>query len=191
MKPNEIRNMRWKQVAVLNGMFLSVMILYFVITKLFVVKLAHFFLVLSVVILIQGIFGLIKGDSTKSIIPIFEKVAIYEKQHMGSEWDKQRKVSYIWNLVLSVILFLQSLSHWGYPERVFQIEVKFMMMLTIVLLILINISLFIHIKKVDRATSVQDLKGYTWKSNVISIVIGVVFAFVLIIISIFYIMSTI
>lgn len=189
MEPKELMNMRLKQVAVLNGMLLTAMILYFMITKLFTITFAHFYLVLGVWVLIQGVFGLVKGDSTKSIIPILEKIAIYEKQKMGNEWYKQRKVSYIWNIVFSGFLFWQSYLNWGYTERVFQIEMMFMTMIPLLLLVMLNVSLYIHIRKVDRANSQLEMKGYTLKSNLIAVVVGIVFAFVMITIMLFYIMS--
>jgi hypothetical protein len=108
MESTELSNMRLKQVAVTNGLILTAMIIFFTITNVFTITFAHFFLVLGVLVFIQGVFGLIKGASTKSMIPIFEKVASYEKQKMGIEWYKQRKVGYVWNLILSCLLFLQS-----------------------------------------------------------------------------------
>ena len=104
--------MRLEQVAVTNGLILTAIIIFFIVTNVFTITVAHFFLVLGFLILIHGIFGFKKGDSTKSFIPIFERVAIYEKQKMGSEWYKQRKVGYVWNLILSCLLFLQS--YWNH-----------------------------------------------------------------------------
>ena len=122
MEPTELSNMRLKQVAVTNGLILTAMIIFFTIINVFTIAFAHYFLVLGVLVLIQGVFGFIKGDSTKSIIPIFEKVAIYEKQKMGSEWYKQRKVGYVWNLILSCLLLLQSYWNRDSTDNVFQIE---------------------------------------------------------------------
>ena len=189
MESTELSNMRLKQVAVTNGLILTVMIIFFIITNVFAITFAHFFLVLGVLVLIQGVFGFIKGDSTKSIIPIFEKVAIYEKQKMGSEWYKQRKVSYVWNLILSCLLFLQSYWNRDSTDNVFQIELMFMFIMTFFLLVMINISLVIHFRKVDRSTSELDMKGYTWKSNLIAVAVGIVFALVMFFITLSYIIS--
>ncbi|WP_211277454.1 hypothetical protein [Ureibacillus manganicus] len=116
-------------------------------------------------------------------------MAIYEKQKMGKEWYKQRKVSYIWSLVLSCILFLQSFTNRGYTGNVVQLDFKLMIIMTFVFLTMLNISLMIHNRKVDRSVSELDMKGYTWKSNIIAVAIGIVFAFVMIFFTIFYIMS--
>lgn len=190
MEAGELRSMRRKQIAVLNALLFIFLVAYFTITTFLTISFAHLFLVVGVLVLIQGIYGYIKGESTKSIIPILEKVAIYEKQKMGREWYKQRKSSFVLNIVLSCMLFLQSLSNWRYPGRIAQIDINFMIMLTLLFFILLNFSLFMHIRKVDRATSELDFNGYTWKSNLKSVVLGIVFAFIIISISIFYIMST-
>ena len=189
MESTELSNMRLKQVAVTNGLILTAIIIFFIVTNVFTIKFAQFFFVLGVIILIQSIFGFIKGDSTKSFIPIFEKVAIYEKQKMGSEWYKQRKVSYIWNLILSGIMFLQSYWYRDSTDNTFQIEPVLMFIMVFFLLIMVNISLVIHFRKVDRSTSESDMKGFTWQSNLIGVVIGIVFVLIMFVITLFYIFS--
>lgn len=189
MEPTELSNMRLKQVAVTNGLILTAIITFFIITNVFTITFADFFLVLGALILIQGVFGLIKGDSPKSLIPIFEKIAIYEKQKMGSEWYKQRKVGYIWNLVLSGLMFLQSYWNRDSVDNTFQIDLMFMFIMTFFLLVLINISLIIHFRKVDRSTSELDMKGYTWKSNLIGVAVGIVFALIMFVIVLSFIIS--
>ena len=91
MESKEISNMRLKQVAVTNGLILASIIILFTVINVFTIKFAHFFFVLGLLILIQGIYGFIKGDSTKSFIPIFEKVAIYEKQKMGMNGIRKKR----------------------------------------------------------------------------------------------------
>ena len=73
MELTELSNMRLKQVVVTNGLILTAMIIFFIIANVFTITSAHFFLVLGVLILIQSVFGFIKGESTKSFISIFEK----------------------------------------------------------------------------------------------------------------------
>jgi hypothetical protein len=189
MKSTELSNMRLKQVAVTNALILTAIIIFFIIINVFTITFAHFFLVLGVVMLIQGVFGLIKGDSTKSFFPIFEQVAIYEKQKMGSEWYKQRKIGYVWNLVLSSLLFLQSYWNRDSTDNVFQLEFIFMLIWVFFVLLIVNISLIIHFRKVDRSTSELELKGYTWRSNLIALVCAVVFALFMFVITIFYVIS--
>lgn len=73
----------------------------------------------------------------------------------------------------------------------FQIDYSFILLVTVTVLILVNVSLILHIKKVDSAVSASDLKGYTWRVNLFSAVIGVVLGVLLFFILLFYIISTI
>lgn len=188
MSPTEIGNMRLKQVAVTNGFLLAVITIYFTSISIFKVTFLHFYLLLGIVLLIQSVFGFIKGDSTKSIIHIYEQVAIYEKQKMGKEWNKQRKAGFVWNLILSLFLLLQAYWHRDSTDY-FQMDIIFMFITASFLLLMINISLIFHFGKVDRSANEGDLKGYTWKSNLIAVAIGIVFAFAMIFITLFYIVS--
>ncbi|WP_456276762.1 hypothetical protein [Bacillus sp. AK128] len=189
MQPTELRNMRVKQILLTNGLIVVGTILLFMVISVFTVKFSIFFLIMASLILIQGILGLLKGESTKSIFPIFEQVAIYEKEKMGREWSKQRKSAYVWNLLLSGLLFLQA--YWNRDSTdIFKLEPMFFSIMISIVIIMINISILIHIRKVDRSNSQTDLKGYTWKSNLIAIVFGILFSFIMISISLFYIIST-
>ncbi|WP_147533506.1 hypothetical protein [Bacillus marasmi] len=189
MDTKELSDMRLKQVAVTNGLMLGGIIILFFITKIFTIPFANFFLVLGILVLFQGVFGLIRGNSTNSLIPIFEKVAIYEKQKMGSEWYKQRKSGYIMNLLFSGLMFLQFYWNRHSPDNILEIEPVFMFIMTIIILVIINTNLIIHFRKVDRSTSETDLKGYTWRSNLIAVAIGIAFGLIMFVITIYYIIS--
>lgn len=189
MEPKELTSLRLRQAAATNGLILIAIVILYIVTNIFTVRFGQFFFILGGLILIQAVFGFIKGDSTKSLIPIFEKVAIYEKQKMGSEWYKQRKVSYIWNVILSCLLFLQSYWQRDSTESIFQIDLFLMSIMLFFLLIMINIGLIIHFRKVDNSTSVQEMKGYTWKSNLIAAAIGIVFGIIIVVITLSYIMT--
>ncbi|WP_077624292.1 hypothetical protein [Sediminibacillus massiliensis] len=189
MNPKELNEMRLKQTGVTNGLMLIAMVAFFTIINILTITFAHFFFFLGVLLFIQAVIGLIKGDSTKSIFPIYEKVAIYEKQKVGSEWYKHRKTGCVWNLILSALMFLQSYWNRGLADNVFHLDLLFTSVMTFILLIMINIGLIFHFRKVDRSTSELDMKGYTWKSNVIAIAIGIVFAFLMIVITLSYIIS--
>jgi hypothetical protein len=78
---------------------------------------------------------------------------------------------------------------WDSTDNIFQIEIMFMFIMTFFLLVMINISLIIHFRKVDRSSSELDMKGYTWKSNLIAIAVEITFALVMMISTISYIIS--
>ncbi|WP_141769922.1 hypothetical protein [Bacillus massilinigeriensis] len=183
MDPKELSNMRLKQVAVTNGIFLIAFIILFVVTSVFTITTSQFNIVLGAVLLLQSIYGLIKGETTKSLIPIFERVANYEKQKMGREWNKQQKVNNISRLILSFFLFFQAYS---LTDNIFEFDYMIMFIMTFFILVLINISLIYHFRKVDRSTSEADLKGYTRDSYFFGIVLAIVFLFLMVGMIVFY-----
>ena len=120
-----------------------------------------------------------KGYSTKSFIPIFEKVAIYEKEKMGKEWKKQRKSMWISNYLFSGLFFFQFYLNRNYSASEIEFDLPFMVSLILLLLGLMNVSMYFHFRKVDKATTELDLKGYTWKMFGTSIILGILFAFLI------------
>ncbi|MFZ0443207.1 MAG: hypothetical protein WAM95_00850 [Bacillus sp. (in: firmicutes)] len=189
MGSKEISNIRLKQVAVTNGLILALIIILFTVINIFTIKFAHFFFVLGLLILIQSVFGFIKGDSTKSFIPIFEKVAIYERKKMGSEWYKEQRTGNIWRLVLSGFMFFQSYTYRDLPYQTIEIDLIFGLVMVLFLVVFINVSLIIRFKRIDRSTSELDLEGYTKESNMIGGAFGILFTLVVFIIAIIYMIS--
>ena len=186
---NEIKRMRSKQMLVINGLLLAFLTIYFLLVNKFNITFTQLFSVLGIILLIQAVVGLVKKDQTKSLIPILEQVAIYEKGKMGREWDKQRKSGNIITLLLSVLMFFQAAIHLGSTDGVFQLDFIFMLILGILIIGMINISMLFHFRKVDRSTSELDMKGYTWKSNLIGGIVGLVFGVFIIVMIVFYVLS--
>ncbi|WP_353770171.1 hypothetical protein [Bacillus safensis] len=127
---------------------------------------------------------MIKKGSTKSIIPIFEQVAIYEKEKLGKEWEKEQIVENIWKLILSGLMFFQSFSFQTLQDPFFHIEPKFLIFLFVMALALINISMLFRFRKIDRSTE-GELTGYTKESNIMAIALGfltviIIFIFIVI-----------
>ncbi|RFB15359.1 hypothetical protein DZB84_13220 [Bacillus sp. HNG] len=191
MEPHEIRKMRMNQIMLANGTILIAIVIFYTLISIFTIKSTHFFFAIGVLILIQAIYGFIKGDSTNSFIPILEKVAIYEKQKMGVEWTKSRKVGNGWSLVLSAIMFLQLYMSLDFGDYRFQFEPIIMLIMTVSILVLLNIVMLLHFRKIDRSTSESDMKGYTLKSYIGAAVGGVVFSLAMFIIIIYYVISRI
>ena len=71
MESTELSNMRLKQVAVTNGLILTAMIIFFTIINVFTIAFAHYFLVLGVLVFIQGVFRLYKGRLYEINYPYF------------------------------------------------------------------------------------------------------------------------
>lgn len=186
-----LKSMRMKQVVIVNALLIFFLLSYFLVINHFAIKSSHLFIFLGMVILVQAVYGLLKGDSTKSLIPFYEKVAIYEREKMGNEWGKQRKVSNYWNLVLSGLFFLNAYLTRGSSSIVVEADYKFMSILGLFLLIMVNIASIVHFRKVDTSTTKIDFKGYTWKSNLIAVVVGIIFAIIMIVVVFTYISTTV
>lgn len=107
---------------------------------------------------------------------------------MGVEWKKQRKMSYIWMLITSGFLFMQAYLNRDISGDFLIFDIRYMVLMLIFILGLSNLSLFIHVKKVDSSKSAQDLKGYTRKTNITAVLLGAFSAIILIFITLFYIM---
>ena len=74
-------------------------------------------------------------------------------------------------------------------EQSFEIDLIFLLVMVFFLFVLINVSLIIRFKRIDRSTSELDLKGYTKESNLIGGAVGMLFAFIMFVIAIIYIIS--
>lgn len=188
MNDKEISNMRLKQLLVTNILIFLSVILFFTVIKVASISSSRFFLVLSIILALQGIVGLVRGDTTKSVIPIFEKVAVYEKGKMGSEWYKERKTSFIWNIILSGLMFMQSYLNRRTTEQPFEWEISFLVIFLLVILLFINIASIIRFRKIDSSISSTELKGYTRKSNAIGVGIGIIFAIILVVITVNFVL---
>lgn len=186
----EIKKMRKKQLYVTNTILLTVLIIYCIIIYFNFISFSMFYLILGFIMLIQATVSLRKGYSTKSFIPIIEKVAVYEKEKMGKEWKKQRKSMWITTYFLSGLFLFQSYLNRNYSASEIEFDLPFMVILILLLLGLMNVSMYIHFRKVDKATSELDLKGYTWKSYGISIILGILSAFLIITVTIFYLLNS-
>lgn len=71
------------------------------------------------------------------------------------------------------------------------IDMCFFLVFIITMMVAINIILLFHTYKIDRSNNTDDLKGYTWKSTLIGFVAGLLLAGVFIVITVFYVLSTI
>lgn len=188
MNDKEISSMRLKQLLVTNILIIISVILFFTLVKIASISGSQFPFIVGILLAFQGIVGLIRGDTTKSLIPIFEKVAVYEKEKMGSEWYKERKTTFIWNIILGGFMFMQSYWNRRMPEQPFEWEISFLITFLFIVLLVINIASVIRFRKIDSSISSNEFKGYTRKSNVIGVVIGIVFAIILGIITVSFVL---
>ncbi|AIZ59458.1 hypothetical protein NSQ10_04220 [Bacillus sp. FSL R5-0432] len=179
MEQAALKKMRTKQVVISNLLFGVMILIFFILIQKVEIQFTYFFLCLGIFMLLQGIYGLIKKGSTKSFIPIFEQVAIYEKEKLGKEWEKEQRMENIWKLILSGLMFFQSFSLQTIPDTFFEIELKFLIFLFVMALAIINISMLFRFRKIDRSTEAHGLKGFTKESNMLAMALGLLTAIVI------------
>ncbi|MFD2922177.1 hypothetical protein [Halobacillus naozhouensis] len=189
MDQRALKIMRIKQLVSTNALVIALFAIYLALLSAFEVRMSQMFFVLGAIVFAQTLLRWISRKSTKSVIPFFEQVAIYEKQKMGNEWRKQYNTGLICNFFLSGIFLLQAFWSRGSTDIAIQMELRFMLLLALCLVIMINIALCIHIRKVDRSKLQSDFKGYTLKTNIIGAVVGLVVAFAMFVGITFYVLT--
>lgn len=185
MEQAALKKMRRKQIAVSNLIAGIIIVAFFILIQMSDIRFTHFFLCLGIIMLFLSIYGFIKKGSTKSFIPLFEQIAIYEKEKLGEEWEKEKKAENISRVVLSGLMFLQSFSFQDVTNPFLNIQPMLLIFLLFVTLALINLSMLFRFRKIDRSTEEHELKGFTKKTNMVSMVLGlftaiVIFGFIVI-----------
>ncbi|PRR88435.1 MULTISPECIES: hypothetical protein [unclassified Bacillus (in: firmicutes)] len=184
MEQAALKKMRIKQIVISNLIAAIIIVAFFMLIQIVEIRFTQFFLCLGILMLLQSIYGFIKKGSTKSFIPIFEQIAIYEKEKLGKEWEKEQKMDNLWKLILSGLMFFQSFSFQDVSDPFFDIQPIFLLFLLIMALALINISMLFRFRKIDRSIE-GELTGYTKESNIMGIALGfltviVIFIFIVI-----------
>ncbi|NIK11656.1 hypothetical protein [Alkalibacillus almallahensis] len=186
---SDLKQMRTKQILVTNALFILLMAIFVVLVTLVDMRMTLFFLVLGVSLLSQSIVGFIKKQPIKSLVPIFNRVANYEQQKLGDEWEKQRKIGHFTNLLVSMLMLFQAYIYHGSKNYYIQMDIIIWAFLLTLFLVVINISMIIHIRKVDRASTKLEFKGYSWRSFLVAFVLAFILVFVIIAFIIIYAVS--
>lgn len=184
MEQAALKKMRTKQIAISNLFVGLMIIIFFMLIQIVKIQLTHFLFCLGILILIQGILGFIRKGTTKSFIPILEQVAIYEKEKLGKEWEKEKRLDHVWKVVLSGIMFIQSFTLQNVDNAFSDVDPALIIFLFLMVLAILNISMLFRFRKIDRST-VGELTGYTKESNIMAIALGffmtiVIFIFIVI-----------
>ncbi|WP_144533742.1 hypothetical protein [Bacillus pumilus] len=175
MEQSALKKMRTKQIGVSN-LFVGLMIIaFFLAIEIFKIQLTHFLFCLGIFMLLQGILGFIKKDTTKSFIPILEQVAIYEKDKLGKEWEKEKRLDHVWKFVLSGMMFIQSFTFQNVDNTFSDVDPALIIFLFLMVLAILNISMLFRFRKIDRSTE-GELIGYTKESNMMGIALGLFMA---------------
>ncbi|MGE1212481.1 hypothetical protein [Bacillus pumilus] len=178
MEQATLKKMRTKQIAVSNLIIGLLIIAFFMAIEIFKIQLTHFLFCLGILMLLQGILGFIKKGRTKSFIPILEQVAIYEKEKLGKEWEKEKWLDNVWKVILSGIMFIQSFILQNAESSFSDVEPPLIIFLFLVVLAILNISLLFRFRKIDRSTE-GELTGYIKESNMMGIALGFFMAIII------------
>lgn len=189
MDYKEIRKMRGNQLLVTNVIIFLGVLLFLTVAKITMISISQYFVFLGILLALRGIIGLVKGETTNSVIPIFEKIAVYEKGKMGSEWYKERKTNFIGNIIMGGFMFLQAYWNHSLSEQPFELDVTFISALLFFILLIINIASVVRFRKIDHSISSNELNGYTRKSNLIGAGVGIIFGVIIAVVTIFFIIS--
>ncbi|MEH7204311.1 hypothetical protein V7130_17555, partial [Bacillus safensis] len=92
---------------------------------------------------------------------------------------KEKKAENISRVVLSGLMFLQSFSFQDVTNPFLNIQPMLLIFLLFVTLALINLSMLFRFRKIDRSTDEYELKGFTKKTNMVSMVLGLLTAIVI------------
>ncbi|MCM3037026.1 hypothetical protein M3579_13740 [Bacillus pumilus] len=175
MEQAALKKMRTKQIAVSNLIVGLLIIVFFMAIEILKIQLTHFLFCLGIFMLLQAILGFIKKDKTKSFIPILEKVAIYEKEKLGKEWEKEKRLDLVWKVVLSGMMFIQSFTFQNVDNTFSDVDPTLIIFLFLMVLAILNISMLFRFRKIDRSTE-GELIGYTKESNMMGIALGLFMA---------------
>lgn len=191
MERDAIKKLRKRQIILINLLLLFILSVYFTVVMTIFMTSSQMNAIVGVIIFFYGLYGYVRKDKPTSFIPTFEKVAIYEKEKMGDEWNKQRKTNVISLFILSGIMLLNAVITSGGGSPAFTIDIfPPVLILVVVVILVMNLFTIIHIRKVDRSKSKADFAGYTLNMNIISIAVGIGITIVSVVLIILYFIVT-
>ncbi|WP_342462958.1 hypothetical protein NST62_12795 [Ureibacillus sp. FSL K6-8385] len=191
MDQKEIQKMRMKQLAVMNFLVLAALAVYYICSSVFTIRTSLFYLAFGIYFVIFAVIRLIKTDSTKSMIPLLEKVAKYEKEKLGDEWYRRRKFEAVLYVILGVLFLFLSFGSGKSAENFFsKPDTLFFIMYTLFFLLMVNILTVLNNQKMDHSTEAE-LKGFARKWLLVGAAAALAFAIIIFQLILFYVFSQI
>ncbi|QFT89777.1 hypothetical protein FIU87_14030 [Bacillus sp. THAF10] len=179
MEENSIGQLRRKQLLFIN---LALGIIFFIIPVFAVFEIKLFYLTLFslVVLLVTFVEQITKVSFLDKFFPFMKAIEEHEKEKLGiAEHKKQKRVVIISEVVVIFVLMLQVESMYHQAVVMDFPMAVFILITLLVLGLVINIAHFLRVRKIDRAPSPENLKGYTMKSLAVQISVGVIIGFLL------------
>lgn len=129
-------------------------------------------LCISTLLLVSSIYIFISVKCNVSLFEWRRKLQAYEQEKLGSRWVRRKYVTAIYSFVMALYFFWQAVEN-RTNQEIFVPDHLFMsmsIMIGITVLLVLNISMFSHMKKIDRTPTVQ--KGYYLKQIILGLVLG-------------------
>jgi hypothetical protein len=173
MEHPDIKKLRIKQVVSMNILYIVCFTALFVVVNTYGLTLQGLFLIVAILVLLQTVMIIIRMKSSRIIIPIIDEAVQYEKMKMGNEWFKQQRVGITMNLFYSAFLFFMVFIQPSSPATPINLSSLDYSVIIAFTLLIINLSMIMHIRKVDRSAAPADLRGYTMKTTFMAVLAGI------------------
>lgn len=174
MDPARLKKLRVQQFLLMNSFILVAIIIFTLLIDIY--SLSSFQRILGIIIFALAIFSILKKTmhlNLYGLFPSMRELMKYEKNKLGKEYPKMRWTHIASQLFISLMFLAQSF--FQHTPRI-EFSLKDTMIITtpgvLVLLVAMNIGLIYHAKKVDSGTN-ESLKGFTKKSILIGLALGV------------------
>lgn len=181
MELSEIKKLQRLQLFLLN-IFVILIIAIIYILDFFNVSGQVFFIGLFIIMIITMIFEIQEINVLSLLVPSLKKLRTYEKEKYGHAW-KIRTRTKIWGSALVTIflglnIYLQSGS--TEPFDLFEYDLKGSLLFFLIMLIMVvNFPTIMEQRKIIQATPVE-LQKHTVNQLIMSIILGMIFALLII-----------
>ncbi|MDR6224969.1 hypothetical protein [Desmospora profundinema] len=153
MDSKRLGQLRKKQFVYSNGMVFGLFITYL----LLIGALPSFETVMLLVagsLAVMGITGFVKQAPVNAlwVFPSMRELFHYEQEKMGPEWRKYHRVNAAGQVIVSLIFMLQTLLFSPVGTVSFLWDGRVIAILFLFLFVVVNVSMYFHVRKVDRST---------------------------------------
>jgi len=171
----DLKKLRNKQIIMQNILYVFSIALVAVLL-IFVKSLKVFTFMAGAICLSSFIVGMItrkRGELIEIIVPSMKPLFDYEREKLGVEYWKLKKRQLIIQALLTVMMGFQGILIPSNNLSVYDKPNLYVMLpIALIMLVVINISSYFHMKKVDESNT--DLKGYANRIMLYGIIGGIV-----------------
>lgn len=171
MTREELKKLRIKQLLWLNGALIISVIIYVSLLNTNISMDAIQF-GLGLFLLLIGITSVVTKRELLYLLPSMKKLMEYEKEKLGDEWKRSRLTGGFMQIGLGLFFILLNMPPFSSePFLSSRTFILFIIGLSVVFTIVINLCVIAGYRKLDRKTT-EELKGFTFKNILIGLIIG-------------------